>query len=398
MERDVDCSWPQPKRRRHERQNEEANSNRFSTPQLIDGAEEMGQAIDFGVWPALSDTDLNVSLHNELITYMLPLTVPLTDSIAGNPVYHSKEISGKSSKPWFLQDETWVRQGKNQEPACTTVASLEPFLQAVREMLYSWVSNGHSSMIHSRLYEYGMPVSLQDAFTTVAAYKSATKIMTPTILHIADERANSLAMSGIPTGLGASELLLHLAHIQALFSYVFIRLFDGSIRHRASAESQLPTLRQWVTQTCELAKKHQEDDNWFSADILGWEATQFDREYEASSKMWRLWILTESIRRTQVIVDTVINIYQLMVQGWSDCSGAVMLTARRGLWEADTAATWLSLSREKTPLLVPSMQPGKYLSEYHASEFDDFIHMLWRFIAGPDKIVYWIEKSGNIPV
>lgn len=297
-------------------------------------------------------------------------------------------------RPWFLQDETWVRQHKNQDPVCTTFASLEPFLDSIRDILDSWVKNGHSSIMHHRLYEYGMPPCLQEAYTTLASYNNRTKVMTPTILQIADERATSLVLQDIPKKDGYEGLLDHLARTQALFVYEFIRLFDGSSRYRASAEKQIPTLRHWVTRTCEMAKTYQHE-GYPDAKVFDSVTNHFDKEYEISTKLWRLWMLTESIRRTQVVVDTVLNIYQLIVQGWSDCTGAVMLTARRGLWEAESASKWLELSRDKTPLLVPSMQPGEYLSEYNASEFDGIIHMLWKFIVGPDKIHYWIGKSGS---
>ncbi|KAJ5247360.1 hypothetical protein N7468_002343 [Penicillium chermesinum] len=358
--------------------------------------EAMGEDLEFPGWQ-VTDTDLHVSLSDGLIPYIPPLSAPISEIPHAAITPQSRSLSLLHSKPWFLEDQTWIKQHKNEDPACKTFASLEPFLNDVRNMLDSWIQNGHSSIIHRRLYESGMPRCLQDAYTTVASYNSRTAAMTPTILQIADERATTLIQQGLPTERGSKGLQLHLACVQALFFYQLIRLFDGSILHRASAERQISTLRQWVTWMCEVAKIHQQEDLDLNTDPFGW-TSPFDREYNAATKLWRLWILTESIRRTQVVVDTVLNLYQLMVHGWSDCSGAVMVTARRGLWEADSAIKWVNLSRADTPLLVPSMQPGHYLSEYPAAEFDGFVHMLWRFIAGPDKIQHWVEKSGAVPV
>jgi hypothetical protein len=63
-----------------------------------------------------------------------------------------------------------------------------------------------------------------------------------------------------------------------------------------------------------------------------------------------------------------------------------MLTARHGLWEAESAAKWFDISCAKSPLLVPSMQSGPLISQYAADEFDDFAKLLWTSTAGTDKI------------
>jgi hypothetical protein len=129
---------------------------------------------------------------------------------------------------------------------------------------------------------------------------------------------------------------------------------------------------------------------------LPWTASEFDREYEASSEMWRLWILTESARRTHLVVDTVLNVYQIFTQGWSECTGAVMITARRGLWEAESASRWFQLSCEKPPLMVPSLTPGPLISQYAADEIDCFAMLFWTFLVGTDKIQSWIDRDSRM--
>jgi hypothetical protein len=284
----------------------------------------------------------------------------------------------------------------DQEPACVTDVELEPFIRAVEEMLQFWVRNGYNSFIHRRLYEKGMPTCLQDAFTTLAAYTGRSPAVKETILQIAEERSSALTRGDSPTAGGAQGILAHLARVQALFVYEFIRLFDGSVRLRASAEQQLPTLRQWVIRLWEVVKQYRGEDSLLSHRPPQWAAREFDLEYHASLEMWRLWILTESVRRTHVVVDTIANVYQTMTTGWADCTGAVMFTARRGLWEAESAVKWFELSCAEPPLLVPSLQPGPLIAQYAAEEFDDFAKMFWTYIAGKDKIQCWIDRSNKI--
>ncbi|KAI0103603.1 putative aldo/keto reductase [Daldinia grandis] len=260
-------------------------------------------------------------------------------------------------------------------------------------MLHFWVRNGYNSFIHRRLYDKGMPTCLQDAFTTLATYVSCTPAMKETILQIAEWRSSALANQCPCAAGGAQGIRAQLARIHALFVYQFILLFDGSVRSRAHAEKQQSTLRQWVTQMCEAARRYRGEDIFAQNNRTPqWDVSKFDREYDASSKMWQLWILIESVRRSQLIIDTISNIYDVMAKGWADCTGAVMFTARRGLWEADSAVKWFELSSVEEPLLVPSLQPGPLISQYNADELDDFVKTVWTCIVGTDKMKCWIDK------
>lgn len=93
---------------------------------------------------------------------------------------------------------------------------------------------------------------------------------------------------------GSQGMLAHLARVQALFVYEFIRLFDGSVRLRASAEQQLPTLRRWVTLMWEAAKAYRGEDVFGRHRPLQCTANELDRGYGASSELWKLWILTKA--------------------------------------------------------------------------------------------------------
>ncbi|MCJ1444929.1 MAG: hypothetical protein MMC23_005433 [Stictis urceolatum] len=389
LDRDMDCIYPQPKRRRR------APIARDTQTEELPAFESHAEAeLDFGDWNVMGAADLDLSI----LDAMIPYSPTASASVAGPPAQGAVVERGSISStplPWFLRDETWVLQHSKEEPACVTSVELEPFIWAVEEMLQSWVRNGHNSFIHRRLYENGMPTCVQDAFTTLAAYTNRTSAVKETILQIAQERSFALCRQDLPPADGAQSILAHLARVQALFVYEFIQLFDGSVRLRASAEQQLPTLRQWTIELWEAVKRYRGEDGFFGQHPLRRTVNEFEREYDTSSGIWKLWILTESVRRTQVIIDTIANVYQIMTRGWADCTGAVMFTARYGLWEAESAVKWLELSCAKPPLLVPSLQPGPLISQYAAEEFDDFVKMFWTFIVGPDKIQCWIDRSSK---
>ena len=392
LDGDVACIYPQPKRRRRDPIVGDSQIEKLPPLPGYANANALGNSFDIGEWGATGAADFDVSLSDVMIPYIPPLSPSVTGPSAQGLVLENTNISSTPC-PWFLRDETWALQHSSEEPACVTDVELDPFIRAVEEMLQFWVRNGFNSFIHRRLYEKGMPTNLQTAFTTLAAYTGRTPAMKETFLQIAQERSSALARQSPPTAGGAQGILAHLERVQALFVYEFIQLFDGSVRLRASAEQHIPTLRRWVTEMWEAVKRYRGEDGFLGRRPLQWTANEFDREYDASSELWKLWILTESVRRTLVIIDTILNVYQTMTKGWVDCTGAVMFTARRGLWEAESAVKWFELSCAKPPLLVPSLQPGPLISQYPAEEFDDFVKMYWTFIAGTDKIQCWMDKT-----
>ncbi|KAI2783745.1 hypothetical protein F4815DRAFT_457775 [Daldinia loculata] len=401
LDRDVDCVYPQPKRRRRNpiarvsRPEELPAIQSHADADADADADVSGGGLDFGDWGAMGAADLDVSLSDVIMSYIPSPPAHVASQPTQRLALESDDISSTPC-PWFLGDETWIMQHSQKQPATSANVELEPFIRAVEEMLHFWVRNGYNSFIHRRLYDKGLPMCLQDAFTTLATYVSRTQAMKETILQIAEWRSSALASQGPCAAGGAQGIRAQLARIHALFVYQFILLFDGSVRSRAHAEKQQPTLRQWVTQMCEVAKRYRGEDI-FAQDNRPpqWTVSKFDREYDASSKMWQLWILIESVRRSQLIIDTISNIYDTLTKGWADCTGAVMFTARRGLWEADSAVKWVELSSAEEPLLVPSLQPGPLISQYNADEFDDLVQVVWTCIVGTDKMKSWIDKSSK---
>ncbi|EAQ87866.1 hypothetical protein CHGG_04485 [Chaetomium globosum CBS 148.51] len=310
-------------------------------------------AVSLGDWPAAGlgpDLD-HIPLQPDTLTpHDLISTTPLFGPLSGR-----RELSGSETSPWFLQDETWVKE--HQQPHGSAGVELDPFIHAVEGMLQSWARTGHNSFIHERLYGKSMPPCLQDAFTTLSAYTSCTPVVKETILQIAEDRSSALACESLPSAAvgggdggdgdgGAAAVRGYLARVHALFTYIFIRLFDGSVRARAAAE-----------------------------------------------ELWQLWILTESVRRSLIIIETIANVYECMVRGWAECTGAVMFTARAGLWEAKSAVKWLELSSVESPLLASSLCPEQFISRYAAGEIDGFAKVVWGCAVGVDRMQCWIDGT-----
>ncbi|VUC27425.1 unnamed protein product [Clonostachys rosea] len=391
LDKGVACVYPQSRRRPvvHDRN----NGLRVDCEPAL---EQYDAAIYNPDFEGLS-TMIAVGNDNQF-SDMIPTYAPIFPAPESNLVEQAiiatdDNISG-SQIPWFLQDETWHLQHSEERAACVSFIELEPLIHAVEKMLEDWVKDGYNSFIHRRLYRLGMPTYLQDAFTTLATYITRAPAVKELIIQIAIDRLSTFVTQRPSTvGQGAKGLQAHLARVQTLFIYEFIVLFDGSVRARASGERQLPILRQWVAQMQEAVRSYRGESSLLgqgSSNVTGYE---FDREYNASTELWHQWILTESIRRTQVIVNTICNIYETMVFGSAECTGGIMFTARRGLWEAESAFQWLELSSSKLPLIVPSLRPNSLMSQYNADEVDDFVKLFWTFLVGNDRVQCWIDRN-----
>ncbi|SPN96533.1 uncharacterized protein DNG_00059 [Cephalotrichum gorgonifer] len=356
-------------------------------------ADVLGGGLDFGNWDGIGAPGLD---DDVIIPFIPGLATPGASASPQGDTPGSGNMF--SVTPWFLQSESWALHHSNHDQACEATVELEPFIHAVKEMLQCWVEKGHNSFIHRRLYADAMPTCVQDAYTTLATYNSRTPAVRDVILQIADDRAAALINSGTPsTGAGGAKgILADLARVQALFVYVYIRLFDGSVRLRATAEQQLPTLRHWVRQMLKSARQYRGEDAPLVRRPLTWTAGEFESEYDAAAEMWRLWALTESCRRTHLVVDTIANTYQIMARRWAECTGGVMITGRKGLWEADSAVKWFEMCCRESPLLVPSLRPGPSIAEYAGEEFDEFVRVVWGLIVGGDKIRSWVERSAKV--
>ncbi|PVI02199.1 hypothetical protein DM02DRAFT_590015 [Periconia macrospinosa] len=383
IDRNFECTYPTPKRPRRR-----LNSTGVST--TVDEASAVTQE----------------HLPLPYSTLMSGRGGVIDENYLNTAATSENTLSTSATCPWFLGFDTWVMKHCDVTPTCSTTLQLEPFISSVEEMLRNWVQNGQNSFVHHRLYSHGMPACIADAFTTLLSYMTCTPAVKDTILQIAEERAVKLVnqpaealhtttkTAGPYGGSGAAlEIWMQLARVQALFVYEFIRLFDGNIRVRASAELQLPILREWLSHLRETIQNFRGDELTSCATQGNGTQSQFDKDYTAATNQWHLWILAECVRRSHLIIDAVANTYETMHKGWAECSGAVMFTARAGLWEAQTATKWARLSNEKKPLLVASLTPGPLLDEYKSEDIDEFAKMYWTFIVGKDKIEYWVERS-----
>lgn len=308
------------------------------------------------------------------------------------------ESSKDMLRPWYLELDSWKLQHHTKDPDCAIEVNYDPYVSEVRSMLRSWSTTGCNTFIHRKLYESGMPRCIQEAFTMISAYFHCSSDMKSAVMQIAEDNSCRLAQRKLPNTGDGKQILDHLSRVHALFVYVFVRLFDGSIRLRASAEKQIPLLRSWIAEMVEEATRLESISAKTGGSAVQRELSALDAEFQTMSEQWETWIVAESVRRSHVIINTILNVYLCLSVGQAECSGFLQLTARHGLWQAESATRWSRIVSCESPLLISIANPGRLIAEHSAHEFDEIVQLLWKYIVGPERIQRWVENSKDCMV
>ncbi|KAF4962140.1 hypothetical protein FSARC_9757 [Fusarium sarcochroum] len=310
-------------------------------------------------------------------------------------------------KPWFVGLETWTIENKGVATCRFSSGpshgspQLGDWTKSLWHWLRQWVDEGSCPFIHKQLYfDTGLPPCLQDAWTTLTAYFSKTALNKHLVMQIIEHRVETLLQSqphddtsfmAVPS----LQTVQHLARVQALFIYQYLQFYDGCVRQRAMAERHIPTLMLW----CEHL--------WQSATLDAVHNEQFPTTMDLSepdamaetltSKNWKAWVLSESLRRTWIVFISTIAAYLTERDGWSECSGEIRFTTRRGLWDASSSAMWLELSSKRDPLFIRSLHVDELLLNAGPTEVDSFAVALMRLLIGKDDMDSWggLSHSGG---
>ncbi|KAK7999029.1 hypothetical protein PG991_014704 [Apiospora marii] len=310
---------------------------------------------------------------------------------------------------WFLAQSSFVHEKTAPDgilldlPTNHMVDQMLHLVDTVKKWLREWVTDGHSPLHHRQLYHNKMPRCVQDAYSTMALYFLARGSANQnSIFQLVDDRVTQLfedqlredlSSSSAGSGSQARDLFSRLSRVQALVAYQMVRLFDGDIRMRARAEADIPTLTAWTrdlwTQTRRSVAPTPGGDA--STSPLN-QSIPFDGivSLDAAVVTWKLWILTESIRRTWLVANLMMEVYHYIKHGWSKCPGSIAFTMRAGLWGAETAWAWSAGQRRRgDALFVPIFEQLRMMDTVRPSQVDEFGHALLGMTWGLERMARW---------
>ncbi|KAK8079309.1 RNA polymerase ii mediator complex component [Apiospora phragmitis] len=307
--------------------------------------------------------------------------------------------TGEPEVNWILAQHSFVPEMIVPEeflldlPINVMVDQMLNFVDLMKKWLKDWVTDGHSPLHHRLLYHTKMPRCVQDAYSTMSLYFLARGPSNQdSIFQLIDDRVTQLFQTrwarnycqttSLPFG--------RLSRVQAMVAYQIIRLFDGDIRMRAHAEAD----DMWA-QTRRSASPISGGDA--STSPLN-QSIPFDGivSLDESVVTWKLWILTESIRRTWLASNLIMELYHYIKQGWSQCPGSIPFTLRAGLWEAETAYAWFAAQRNhEDALFVPIFKQPAMMQATSPRQVDEFGHALLGITWGLERMARWHDRMGE---
>ncbi|KAL7942883.1 hypothetical protein V8C42DRAFT_141638 [Trichoderma barbatum] len=331
-------------------------------------------------------------------------------AIPGHVYFFNTHVSSlsdsTSSKLWFMTPETWNIEKASSRAPPIPIQVFRAFIQRLQHWLVQWIHEGQCPFIHRQLYADGFfPSSMQDAFSAISIQQSCNSRNQDLVARIIQDRADSLIKNaGVEEGSGnimsmsvpVLDTSQHLARVQALLIYQIFRLFDRGVWQQTRAEEAMPTLLSWCQQMWNSATLDSITTSQIASGfIVNGNNQQNDLSNAHSTpRLWRLWILSESVRRTWLAVMATISAYRTMKDGWCECAGGIMFTARRSIWLATSSSQWATICRTEDPLFLPALGNRTILESCNPNEVDEFGFSLFALIWGPEWVESWREGNG----
>src|SRR5688572_17152401 len=182
-----------------------------------------------------------------------------------------------------------------------------------------------------------------------------------------------------------------LAYAHALLLYQIIRLFDGDIVAKRSADKDIPNLENAALSL--LSHVHFEDPLFPAPDLpldpIG-----------PTKTFLKQWLFQESARRTMLFIFFFLQTYRMVSGGMLlACDGKMGLvhswTLSAYLWRAKTPVEFARAWKERNHFVVTNAQFRKVLDEAKADDVDSFGRILLSAMMGEDEADGWLAERGG---
>lgn len=208
----------------------------------------------------------------------------------------------------------------------------------------------------------------------------------PVILRSIEARVHDLVNAPLP-----SSPLECLAHTQSIILYQIIRVFDGDITSRASADRLLPMLEESAIRL--LAHVNFDTDMASVADMDLYPIAPVE-------EFWTNWVFQESCRRTLLFAFFFAQTYRLISgQKGLYCDGRLGLchswTLSAQLWRAKTPIEFAKACRDRKYFVVTDAQFKPVLEQAQADDVDSFGRILISCLLGIKEAEGWFASRGG---
>ncbi|KAK1456457.1 hypothetical protein CMEL01_16470 [Colletotrichum melonis] len=244
------------------------------------------------------------------------------------------------------------------------------------------MSPSTKSTIHGK----NLTVHSPDAQACCALYIAKNKINSSFVLRTIQARAHELLASPMPKN--RHDIL---ARFHAVLLYQIIRLFDGDISMRASAQHTLSSLEHTILALLPFVKWEPEQP-----------ATGPAQDYTAcpTKDFWQEWIFQESARRTIFFTCFFLVAYSALVGTLTNgCEERYVFcqswTMSAHLWKAPTVVDFAVAWKEKQHLVITKQGFEEALRDAAADDIDAFGKILLVSALGIEDARLWFYNRGS---
>ncbi|KXH44135.1 hypothetical protein CSIM01_04439 [Colletotrichum simmondsii] len=263
---------------------------------------------------------------------------------------------------------------------------LQYALDEIKKVPTTVVMENQAPWSHPHLYRPHMPRDMQDAQACCALYIAKNKINSSFVLRTIQARAHELLASPMP-----KNRLDILARFHAILLYQIIRLFDGDISMRASAQHTLSSLEHTILALLPFVKWEPEQP-----------ATGPAQDYTASptKDFWQEWIFQESARRTIFFTCFFLVAYSALIGTLTNgCEERYVFcqswTMSAHLWKAPTVVDFAVAWKEKQHLVITKQGFEEALRDAAADDIDAFGKILLVSAMGIEDARLWFYNRGS---
>ncbi|KAF4930741.1 Transcription factor gsfR2 [Colletotrichum viniferum] len=230
-------------------------------------------------------------------------------------------------------------------------------------------------------------LEMQDAQACCALYAAKNQYNAAMILRTIQARAHEVLAAPPPKG-----RLEALARLHAILLYQIIRIFDGDIPMRASAQQSLTALEPAMLALLPFVK-------WESSQPTTGPAE--DQSFCPTKESWQEWIWQESARRTIFFTCFFLITHQMLIgrEPPNGCSDRYIFcqswTMSAHLWGAPNVVDFAIAWREKKHFVINKQSFNEALRDASADDVDLFGRMLMVGALGIDDTRVWFYNRGG---
>lgn len=244
-----------------------------------------------------------------------------------------------------------------------------------------FATTGQTMFIHRQTFQAINSPILQQAMSVCALYTMRTPASQSIVHQVLQYNVQHLLATTDPTSARNTDLL---AALQALLLYQLMRLFDGDIRLRASAEADEATTVLWASELRTRTCAHDQPQRPVAS-------------FSDDSKDWAVWLFSEGIRRTVVTTFLLRGVYNYLKTGTdSPTVVGVYFTVQERLWNAQSEVGWSIAKHERLELQVLVSEWDEVLALAGPEDIEELGVLIMSMLWGLRATRTWLGRDCSL--